>query len=603
MTETKSTAVDFDPAELREKYRAERDKRLREEGNEQYVEVKDEFADYVDDPYIDAPIERDPLSDEVDVIVIGGGFGGLLAGARLREAGIRSLRMIEKGGDYGGTWYWNRYPGARCDIESMGYSYGFDPELEQDWTWSERYATQPEILSYAEHVADRYDLKKDVTFETRVTRAVFNEDTSRWTIYTDTGEAISAQYFVMATGCLSVPKKPDIQGAESFEGPTYVTGEWPHEGVDFTGKKVAVIGTGSSAIQAIPHIAEQAEHLTVFQRTPAYSLPAGNRPLTNKEISDMKGRYRDFREEQKYNFAGIPHPERALEPAAMVPPEERRKRLEEGWTQGLTGLTTKFADTLADEAANAVVADFIRERIKARVEDPEIAETLTPYSYPFGTKRPCLDTNFYETFNRDNVSLVDLRKTPIERITTKGIRTSAEEQDFDVIVFATGFDAMTGAILNVDIRGRGGVSLRDKWTNGPHTYLGIAVAGFPNLFTITGPSSPSVLSNMMVSIEQHVDWVSDCIAWMRERGLGTLEPTEAAEDEWAEHNEAMANQTLFPQANSWYIGANVPGKPRTFMAYVAGVDVYRMICDQVAASGYAGFKTTRAKEKLQAVSA
>lgn len=539
---------------------------------------------------------------EADAVIVGAGFAGMYQLKRLREMGL-STRVFEAGDGVGGTWYWNRYPGARCDIESMGYSYGFDPELEQDWVWSERYATQPEILSYAEHVAKRYDLTKDITFETRVTRAVYDEDTERWTIYTDTGEAISTQYFIMATGCLSVPKKPDIEGADSFKGPTYITGLWPHEGVDFTGKKVAVIGTGSSAIQAIPHIAEQAKQLTVFQRTPAYSLPAGNRPLTNAEISDMKGRYRDFREEQKYNFAGIPKPERALEPAAMVPPEERQRRLEEGWTQGLTGLTTKFADTLADEDANEIVAGFIRERIKARVDDPEIAETLTPYSYPFGTKRPCLDTNFYETFNRGNVSLVDLRKTPIDRVTPDGIKTSAGEEEFDIIVFATGFDAMTGAIMNVDIRGRGGMALRDKWANGPHTYLGLAIKGFPNLFTITGPSSPSVLSNMLVSIEQHVDWVSDCISWMRERGLSTIEPTEAAEDEWAEHNESVADQTLFPQANSWYIGANVPGKPRTFMAYIAGVDVYRIICDQIAASGYHGFQTTKQKGRLEAISA
>jgi cyclohexanone monooxygenase len=374
--------------------------------------------------------------------------------------------------------------------------------------------------------------------------------------------------------------------------------------VDFTGKKVAVIGTGSSAIQSIPEIAEQARHLTVYQRTPAYSLPAGNRPLSNSDVAAMKERYREFREEQKYNFAGIPNPPRQLESAHMVSEEERRKRYEAGWETGiLTGLTTRFADSLSDQQANDWVSDFIREKIRARVDDPEIAEALTPYSYPFGTKRPCLDTNYYETYNRDDVSLVDLRKTPMEAITPTGIRTSEGEEAFDIIVFATGFDAMTGAILNVDIRGKDGLSLRDKWANGPHTYLGIAVAGFPNLFTITGPSSPSVLSNMMVSIEQHVDWISDCIAWMGERGLSTIEPTEAAEDEWAEHNEAMAEQTLFPQANSWYIGANVPGKPRTFMAYVAGVDVYRIVCDQIAAAGYHGFNTSKADTRLTAVPA
>ncbi len=487
---------------------------------------------------------------EADVVIVGAGFSGMYQLKRLREMGL-TTRVIEAGDDVGGTWYWNRYPGARCDIESMAYSFGFDPELEQDWTWSEKYAAQPEILSYAEHVAKRFDLKKDITFETRVTRAIYSEDTARWTIYTDTGEAISAQYFIMATGCLSMPKKPDIEGSDSFEGPTYITGLWPHEGVDFSGKKVAVIGTGSSAIQSIPHIAEEADHLTVYQRTPAYSLPAGNRPLTNSEVAEMKENYRDYREAQKYHLAGIPNPPRNLQSAHEVSEEERRERYEAGWDTGiLTGLTTAFMDTLSDQQSNDWVSDFIREKIRDRVDDPDTAETLMPRSYPFGTKRPCLDTNYYETFNRDDVSLVDLRDTPIERITPTGVKTSAGEEPADIIVFATGFDAMTGAILNVDIRGKDGVSLRDKWANGPHTYLGIAIAGFPNLFTITGPSSPSVLSNMMVSIEQHVDWVSDCIAWMRERGLETVEPTEEAEDEWAEHNEAMAEQTLFPQANS-----------------------------------------------------
>ena len=552
-------------------------------------------VDYVSEQIIRHLARR----SEVDALIVGAGFSGMYQLYRLREQGLKT-RVVEAGDGLGGTWYWNRYPGARCDIESMAYSFGFSSELEQDWVWSEKYATQPEILRYAEHVADRFDLRKDMTFETRVTRAVYDEDAERWLIHTDTGEVISARYFIMATGCLSVPKKPDIKGAADFEGPTYMTGLWPHEGVDFTGKRVAVIGTGSSAIQSIPLIAEQARSVSVYQRTPAFSLPAGNRPLTNSEISDMKEHYAEYRMAQKYHPAGIPNPERSFQSAHEVTAEDRLATYEQAWETGLlTALSGAYADTLSDQQANDWVSDFIRDKIRARVKDPQTAETLTPRSYPFGTKRPCLDTDFYETFNKDHVSLIDLRKTPIERITKTGIQTRTGEEGFDAIVFATGFDAMTGAIVNVDIVGRGGQKLQDKWADGPQTYLGLGVAGFPNFFTITGPSSPSVLSNMLVSIEQHVDWISDCIAWMTERELQSIEPTLDAEEEWASHNEAIANLTLFPQADSWYIGANVPGKPRTFMAYVGGVDVYRVLCDSIAQSGYHGFQT-RAMERVGA---
>jgi len=530
-----------------------------------------------------------------DAVVVGAGFAGMYQLHKLRALGL-STRVIEAGDDVGGTWYWNRYPGARCDIESMAYSYGFSPELEQDWSWSEKYATQPEILRYAQHVADRFDLKRDITFNTRVTRARYDEDTSRWTVYTDQGEAISASYLIMATGCLSVPKVPDIPGADTFEGPTYVTGRWPHEGVDFTGKTVAVIGTGSSGIQSIPLIAEQAAEMRVYQRTPAYSQPAGNRPLTNAEVSDMKGHYRDYRVAQRHQTpAGIPNPPRVFDRTFDVSKEERLRRYEEAWESGLlTALSGAFADVFQTEEANHEVAEFIRDKVRAIVKDPVKAEILAPKSYPFATKRPCLDSGYYETFNRDTVHLTDLRETPIESITATGIRTRDGEETFDAIVFATGFDAMTGALLNVEIEGAGGLRLADKWKDGPRSYLGIAVAGFPNLFTITGPSSPSVLSNMLVSIEQHVDWVTDCIGWQRANGIAALNATEPAEDEWALHSEMVANQTLFPQADSWYVGANVPGKPRTFMAYIGGVDVYRVICDQVAAAGYDGFDRIQA---------
>ncbi len=542
--------------------------------------------------YVGEQIDRFfAAQSQVDAVVVGAGFAGLYQLHRLRGLGLKT-RVIEAGGDVGGTWYWNRYPGARCDIESMAYSFSFSPELEQEWTWTEKYATQPEILRYAQHVADRFDLRKDITFDTKVTRAVYDEDAQYWVVHTDTGEVIAARYLILGTGCLSAPKVPDIVGADRFEGPTYVTGRWPHEGVDFSGLRVAVIGTGSSGIQSIPLIAEQAAHVTVYQRTPAYSQPAGNRPLTNSEVAEMKERYRDYRAEQRAHAVGVPNPPQQLERALDTAEAERTRRFEAAWNQGvLTGFTSSFTDLLLDEQANEIVSNFIRDKIRQTVKDPQTAEDLAPKSFPYGTKRPCLDTNYYETFNRDNVDLISIKRTPIEEITATGIRTSEGERAFDVIVFATGFDAMTGAIMRMDIRGAQGQKLQDKWANGPLTYLGLSVAGFPNLFTITGPSSPSVLSNMMVSIEQHVDWITDCIAWMGKNGFTAIEADAKAEHEWAEHTAALADTTLYPQADSWYIGANVPGKSRIFMAYVGGVGVYRAICDEVAKRGYEGFMT------------
>ncbi len=541
--------------------------------------------------YVGEQIDRHlAKGSTVDAVIVGAGFSGLYQLHKLRELGL-SARVFEAGGGVGGTWYWNRYPGARCDIESMAYSYSFSPDLEQEWQWSERYATQPEILEYAEHVAKRFDLKKDITFDTRVERAVFDEDDQRWLIYTDKGEVVAARYFIMATGCLSVPKELDIPGADKFKGPTYVTGRWPHEGVDFTGQRVAVIGTGSSAVQSIPLIAEQASALKVYQRTPAFSMPAKNRPLGNKEIADMKAHYREYRSEQRMMPAAIVDPPRPLESWHMVDEAERKRRYDKAWDSGLLiAMQSTFTDIQIDQEANDHITNYIHGRIRETVKDPETAEAMMPRNYPFATKRPCIDTDYYETFNRDNVALVDLRKTPIVEITETGIKTSAGEEAFDAIVFATGFDAMTGALTAVDIRGKNGVSLKDKWAHGPHTYLGLAVAGFPNLFTITGPSSPSVLSNMLVSIEQHVDWITDCISWMRERNLATIEAETDAEDEWATHTDLQAHLTLFPKANSWYMGANVPGKTQMFMAYVGGVGTYRQVCDAIAAAGYEGFK-------------
>ena len=528
-------------------------------------------------------------AETVDAVVVGAGFSGMYQLHKLRDMGL-SVKVFEAGEDVGGTWYWNRYPGARVDIESMAYSFSFSKELEQDWVWSEKYSPQPELLRYAQHIADRFDLKRDISFSTRVESAHFDEDNDQWLVTTECGQRVRARYLVMATGVLSAAKTPDIAGRESYKGETYQTGLWPKEGVDFTGKRVAVIGTGSSAVQSIPLIAEEADELVVYQRTAAYSTPAFNRPLTNSEIDTMKGNYDQYRQEQRLSQTGIINPERQLERVMDVPKEERQKRFEEAWNEGLlTGLASTFSDIQIDEEANYEVAEFIRNRIRNTVQDAQTADDLAPKAYPYATKRPCIDTNYYETYNRENVSLVNLRRTPIETITESGIETSDGEREFDAIVYATGFDAMTGPLLRVDIRGRGGKRLVDAWIDGPRSYLGIAINGFPNMFTITGPSSPSVLSNMLVSIEQHVDWVSDCIGWMNENGKTAIEPSDEAERDWAEHTAHLAGMTLFPQADSWYMGANVPGKPRMFLAYVGGVGAYRLICDQIAATGYHGF--------------
>jgi cyclohexanone monooxygenase len=533
-------------------------------------------------------------SNSVDAVIVGAGLSGLYQLYRLRESGL-DARVIEAGSGVGGTWFWNRYPGARCDVESMAYSYSFSPELEQEWTWTEKYPTQPEILRYIEHVADRFDLRRDVTLDTRVTDAAYSDVTRRWTVTTDTGEVIDAQFVIMATGCLSSSKAPEIPGAERFGGAIHHTGHWPHEGVDFTGMRVGVIGTGSSGIQSIPIMAEQASELTVFQRTPNFSMPAGNRPLAEDEVAAMKARYPDFREAQRTSGFGVPI-EAATQSALEVDDEVRTGTYQAGWDAGnLVAILASYNDTLTSKDANDTAAEFVRDKIRSIVTDPELAETLAPRSFPFGTKRPCLDTGYYDTFNKEHVELVDIRKTPLVELTERGVRTSEAEYEFDAIVFATGFDAMTGALLAVDIRGRDGISLREKWAEGPRTYLGLAVAGFPNLFTITGPSSPSVLSNMVVSIEQHVEWITDCIEYLRAGEIAEIEPSVEAEDGWVAHVEEVGNMTLYPTADSWYMGSNVPGKPRVFMAYIGGVGVYREKCDDVAAKGYEGFALTPAE--------
>jgi cation diffusion facilitator CzcD-associated flavoprotein CzcO len=524
----------------------------------------------------------------LDAVIVGAGLAGIYALYRLRALGL-SARVYEAGSGVGGTWYWNRYPGARCDVESMDYSYSFSDELQQEWRWSERYASQPEVLAYINHVADRFDLRRDIEFDTRIIAASFDEATSRWTLSTQHGETVTAQFCIMATGCLSAAQIPGFAGLQTFAGKRYHTGHWPHEGVDFSGQRVAVIGTGSSAIQSIPIIAAQAAHLFVFQRTPNFAVPAHNAPLDPEHERQVKANYADFRRRARESRVGFVVESRE-ESALQVPDEERQGEYEKRWSRGGLGFGATFADLLTDKSANDTAADFFREKIRAIVRDPATAEALVPMDYPLGTKRLCVDINYYETFNRDNVSLVNLRKNPIEALTPQGVQTRDPHYDVDAIVFATGFDAMTGALLNIDIRGRGGETLRQKWEAGPRTYLGIAAAGFPNLFLITGPGSPSVLSNMIVSIEQHVDWIADCVMYLRGNGREVIEASLAAEDEWVEHVNEIGHRTLYPLANSWYMGANIPGKPRVFMPYIGGVGAYRQKCDEVAAAGYAGFE-------------
>ena len=521
----------------------------------------------------------------VDAVVVGAGFAGLYMLHRLRQQGL-SAQVFEKGTGVGGTWYWNRYPGARCDVESMEYSYQFDSDLQQEWNWTERYAAQPEILEYANHVADRFDLRDQIQFNTAVSRAEFDEAQQRWLVTTDQGESLSAQYLVMATGCLSSSNLPQIPGQESFTGATYHTGQWPHEGVDFTGLEVAVIGTGSSAIQSIPVIAEEAEHLYVLQRTPNYSIPAHNGPLEPQVQQQIKDDYSGLRERGALSPFGIAF-EWNIDSALVATDAERKAEYEKRWQMGGLGFLGAYGDLLFSGDANDTAAEFVRGKIRDIVDDPVVAEVLSPMQ-TFGCKRVCADTGYYATFNRDNVTLVDLQEQPIQGFLEQGIITHKQVIEVDVIVYATGFDAMTGAILKVDIVGRGGQSLRDKWAEGPKTFLGLGTSGFPNLFIITGPGSPSVLTNMLPSIEQNVEWISDCIEHMRQQGQVTIEATSSAEQAWVGEVNELADRTLFPTCNSWYLGANIPGKPRVFMPYI-GFPAYVEKCAEVASEGYAGF--------------
>jgi cyclohexanone monooxygenase len=543
-------------------------------------------------------------AEAYDVVVVGAGFAGMYMLHRLRGQGL-SVRVYEQGGDVGGTWYWNRYPGARCDVESMQYSYSFSDELQEEWDWSERYAPQAEILRYANHVADRFNLRSDIALNTRVDRAVFDESANRWSVTTSDGKTATAKYVVLATGCLSNARMPDINGLADFKGKVYHTGHWPHEPVDFRGLRVGVIGTGSSSIQSVPVIAEQASHLTVFQRTANFSIPARNAALTPEERQAFREKYpeiRQFAREVARNGIYTEMPDRG---ALDDGDNERRAKYEQRWRHGGLTFMSVYNNLALDNAANDTAANFVREKIAEIVRDPQTARLLQPNDHPIGSKRICVDTDYFATFNRPNVTLVDIKSNPIEEILPHAVRTGGKDYEVDALVLATGFDAMTGSVAKIDIRGRQGQTLNQKWAEGPKTYLGLMSAGFPNLFIITGPGSPSVLSNMIVSIEQHVDWIADCIATMRGRGFDAIEAEREAEDKWVGHVNEVAHATLYPQANSWYMGANIPGKPQIFMPYIGGVGVYRQICNEVAAKGYEGFAmiaAERVPEKIAASS-
>ncbi len=531
---------------------------------------------------------------EVDAIVLGAGFAGLYMLYQLRSKGLSTV-VYEAGDGVGGVWYWNRYPGARCDVESIYYNYTFSKELYEEWNWTSRFPEQEEILSYLNYVADRFDLRNDIQFKTRVNAAHFDEERCKWLIHLNDGTQVFAKYFITGIGCLSAANVPNIKGLNQFKGKWYHTGHWPHEKVDFTGKRVGIIGTGSSGIQAIPVIAKEAKHLTVFQRTPQYTIPARNHTYDKGFIRSTKENFETLKHAMRNSISGTPHIQN--DRSVMEDSESKRQQVfEDAWAEGGFAFAMSYNDLLTNEQSNEKASEFIRSKIREVVKDPKVAEKLSP-KYMYGTKRQVLDTDYFETYNRENVLLVDVKESPIEEITEAGIKTTNDQYDLDIIIFATGYDGMTGPLFKIDIQGKDGVALKDKWENGAsvRTYLGITTAGFPNLFMITGPESPSVLVNMPTAIEQHVEWVANCIEYMREHNIDVIETNIQAEEEWSKHNREIANETLYVKGDSWYTGANIAGKPRSFLIYLGGFDYYTKRCNEIAQNNYEGYTMLKLK--------
>lgn len=545
---------------------------------------------------------KNSKKQKVDVLVVGAGFSGIYLTHRLRNRGL-NVQTIEAGDEVGGTWYWNRYPGARCDVPSVEYSFSFSKEIQDSWKWSEKYSSQPEILKYAQYVTDKLALRKHILFNTKVTDAIYNEENNLWTISTDKGDIFETPYFIMATGCLSVPRTPNFTGMENFTGELYHTGSWPHSPINFTGKRVGIIGTGSSGIQSIPVIAESAKEVTVFIKDSNYTLPSNNELLTDEYLNEVKAVYDDVRHKERYSWGGqiftnnptvksVSGYTKELpisKPLCDHSKEEVNKLMNEQYLNAGLGLIFTFTDLGFNEESDKILREFLDGRIRNIVKDPDKAEILVPKSGRYYDRRPVMDTNYYETFNKEHVDVVDVNKEPIIEFTEKGIKTNQGEYEYDVIVCATGFDAMTGAINRVNIIGKEGQSLKEKWNEGPKAYLGVMSHGFPNLFMVTGPGSPSVLSNMIVSIEQHVEWIDDCLKYMQENNITVIEPEQEAEENWVNHGIEIAKPLFITQGNSWYVGANVPGKPRVIMPYVGGVGNYRLKCEEIAKNGYEGF--------------
>ncbi|MDM9624732.1 NAD(P)/FAD-dependent oxidoreductase [Rhizobium sp. S152] len=546
---------------------------------------------------------------DFDVLVVGAGFAGLYAIHRFRRQGL-SVKVFEKAPEVGGCWYWNKYPGCRCDIPSVDYSYGFSPELDQEWTWPEAYSKQADILNYIKHVADKFDLRKDIQFNSEVTAVTFLDDQRLWEITTADGEKTTGTYCVMATGGLSVPTKPKLAGVDTYAGLELHTAAWP-EGVDLKGKRVGIIGTGSSGVQVVPEIAPEVEHLYVFQRTPAYATPAFEPTMTPEMMDRVKANYPRIRETQQFTPRAVANFNARTGAFAPLPDDflTQGGRVDFRGTSGgnIKGLTTEelaeliknygighllnFQDIYFDEESNEKASDIFRGYVKSSVRDPETADSLTPKNYGIGCKRPVRDRSYYQTFNRDNVTLVDLQKQPLEEVNPAGIRTSANQYDLDVLIYATGFDALTGALLKANITGRGGLKLTEKWQYGPVGYLGLQIEGFPNLFAVTGPGSPSALANMVVGIEQHINFIADCLAFMKEKHYAEVEPTKDAVDEWVSICNKLAEGTSYTASGckSWYLGTNIPGKPQVFMPYIGGYHIFKQHCDNVARNDYAGF--------------